>query len=382
MSDVAMMIAAVCENEEKLWFYDNIRHYICFSDCNFDEVHVVKEVDAGDIKNLGSGVGVIKQNQCLYIAYQNKIAVLVYSIESKEYHIVFADWQTEDTSYSVEAVDGYLLFIPVKVTGEIFLFNIFQEVFEQKKWLKEAFLNSDEMILFGYKEGKKLFLPLYNKEILLELDLPVCSCSTHTYEGLLIGTICCCNNQKWIAQTDCAELVCVEQEYRDKSCQYRRYNSEAERKKEFFSRLLTFDGKIIGIPRFGDYILIIDQNSGETIRLYHELFKIYDKSSTSHTFGYYYKNHILYLLPWGTHKLLCVDTGQAIIYEKDIKVCTSDYFRYYYLNPEYEKDRNDLKDYLTWIEVKDCLKTTKGYEGEQNKYVGEIIHETMRNFVL
>ena len=133
MSDVEMMIAAVCRNDEELWFYDNIRHYICFSDCNFDEVHIVKEVDARDIKDLGSGVGVIMKNQYLYIAYQNKIAVLVYSIELKEYHIFFADWKAEDNFYNVEEVDGYFLFIPAKVTGTIFLFNIFQEIFEQTK---------------------------------------------------------------------------------------------------------------------------------------------------------------------------------------------------------------------------------------------------------
>ena len=378
MSDVEMMIAAVCRNDEELWFYDNIRHYICFSDCNFDEVHIVKEVDARDIKDLGSGVGVIMKNQYLYIAYQNKIAVLVYSIELKEYHIFFADWKAEDNFYNVEEVDGYFLFIPAKVTGTIFLFNIFQEIFEQKKWLNETFLNLDEMTLFGYKERKKFFLPLYNKEILLELDLSDYSCSTHTYEGLSIGTICSCNNQKWIAQTDCAELVCVEQEYLDNSYQYSRYNVGAERKEEFFSRLLTCDGKIIGIPRFGDYVLIVDRNNGKAIRLYHELFKIHDKGSTSHTFGYYYKNHILYLLPWGTHKLLCVDTGQAMIYEKDIEVCTSDYFKYYYIKPEYEKDRNDLEDYLNWIAVKDCPESKNGYEVKQNKYVGRIIHEALR----
>ena len=209
------------------------------------------------------------KNQYLYIAYQNKIAVLVYSIELKDYHIFFADWKAEDNFYNVEEVDGYFLFIPAKVTGTIFLFNIFQEIFEQKKWLNETFLNLDEMTLFGYKERKKFFLPLYNKEILLELDLSDYSCSTHTDEGLSIGTICSCNNQKWIAQTDCAELVCVEQEYLDNSYQYSRYNVGAERKEEFFSRLLTCDGKIIGIPRFGDYVLIVDRNNGKAIRLYH-----------------------------------------------------------------------------------------------------------------
>lgn len=382
MGNVTMMIAAVCEDGDKLWFYDNVRHYICVSDCDFNEVYIVKEVDDQDIEKLGSGVGVIKQNQSLYIAYHDKPAVLVYSIELKEYHIFSADWEIEDNFYSVEEVDGCFLFIPAKVTGTFFLFNIFQKVFEQKEWLNEAFLSSNEITLFGYQENKKFFLPLYNREVLLQLNLSDYSWSSHTYEGLSIGTICSCYDQIWIAQTDCEELICVEQKYIDKSYKYSRYNSEAGRKKEFFSRLLNCDGKIIGIPRFGDYILIIDRNNGETIHLYHESFKVCEKSATSHTFGYYYKNHILYLLPWGTYKLLCVDIEQMTIYEKDIKVCASDYFKYYYVNPEYEKDREALNDYLNWIAIRGGLQSKNEYDGKQNKYIGDTIHEIVKNVAM
>jgi len=374
VSDVKMLIAQVCEDDEKIWFYDNIYHNICFSDCSFDEVHIEKEIDIQDIKNLGTGINIYKQNQILYIAFQGEIAVLAYSIVSKEYHIIYSDLKKDENFYSVEEANGHFLFIPQKVNGKIFFFDICREIFQQKEWTNGALIKSGGMVSYVYKMNQKIFLPLYNTNQILEVDLSDYECVVHTYEKLLISTMCSCGNRKWIAQTNCAELVCVEQEYINQPCQYSRYNIDTEGIEEFFSRLFIYDEKVIGIPRYGNYVLLIEQQNGEIVRLYHEALKQQEKSTTSLTYGYYFKNNILYLLPWGSHKLLCVDIKNKLIYEKKIKIFVADYLKYFYVNPGHEKNDNDLENYLEWVVVKDSGKTDKEKEIEAGKMVGVRIY--------
>jgi len=379
MSDVEMMIAQVCEDDERIWFYDNIYHYVCFSDCNFDEVHIEREIDIQEIKNLGTGINVYKQNHNLYIAFQGKPAVLAYSIASKEYRILCSNLEMDENFYSVEETNGYFLFIPQKVNGKIFLFDICKEIFVQKEWTNGPFIKSGGMTSYVYKTDQEIFFPLYNTNQILEIDLSDYKCVAHTYEKLMISTMCSCGNRKWIAQTNCAELVCVEQENINEPCQYRRYNSDTEDREEFFSRLLIYDEKVIGIPRFGDYVLLVDRQKGKTVRLYHGALKRHEKTKTSLTYGYYFKNYILYLLPWGTHKLLCVDIKNELLYEKKIKMPVVDYLKYFYINPRYEKNKNDLENYLGWIALKDIEEINNGHETEPGKMVGEKIYRNIIN---
>lgn len=375
MSNVEMMIAQVCDDAEKIWFYDNSHHCICFSDCNFDEVHVEKKIDICNVENLGTGIGIFKLNHKLYITFQRKSAVLVYLMQTKEYEIILSDDNSEKNFYNVEKNREKIFFLPQKVNGKIFVFDMQRENFEQIIWMDKNCIQSGWRAFFLFRENEKVFLPTYNKELLFELNLSNYKYVIHKYEGVSIGSICRYQDTTWIAQTDSAGLVSIENPYLKKVC---KYNSDSIGGRDFFSKLFIYNEKMVGIPRFGDYVLIVDPLNGKATRLYHDALKRNEKNTMSLTYGYYGVGHLLYLLPWGTLKLLCVDIEKTIIYEKKIEVSVSDYFKYFYRNPGRDNDMDAFKDYLNWIVLKDNLNIKNGDEDKQDKYAGELIHETMK----
>ncbi|MCI8889127.1 MAG: hypothetical protein HFG70_13750, partial [Hungatella sp.] len=275
MSNVEMMIAQVCDDAEKIWFYDNIHHYICFSDYNFEKVHIEKAIDLYDIENLGTGIAIFRLKQKLYIIFQRKVAVLVYSIQSKEYYTILYEEYVERNLYNIEKNKGNILFFPQKINGKVFIFDTQREKFEQRRWMDKCCIKSGWTAPFLYRENENIFLPIYDKELLFELNLSDYKYIIHKYEGIPICSICHYEDTTWIAQTDSAELVCIKDQ-----CMKRidEYASDSIGGRDFFSKLFVYNGKMIGIPRFGEYVLIVDLKNGKVDHLYHDALKIHKKN--------------------------------------------------------------------------------------------------------
>lgn len=346
IKNIGMQFADVCEDGDRLWFYDNTHRLICYGDRNFQEIHVEKKIDDKDLEDAGAGIAIFLFDMKLFVVFHVKAVVMTYSLLSKEYSVSVFNRKIElENGKNVYRFRNSLYMFSWKIDGSVLIFHMNRGTFEEINWMKDNDSIFGEECLFPSRNEEKIFFPVYKKNFVIELNLSDLKYVLHRYQNIAIGTICHKGDQTWMTQTTSAELV-----YIGKLGESIKINSGCENYEEFFSRLIIFEGRIVAIPRFGNYVLVYDCNSKEVIRIFHAAFSVHGKGSL--TYGYYCRGSLLYLLPWFIPRLLCVDMETGGIKEKELDLLGIDLGEYVEsLCTEHVCLEGDvsLENYLNWI---------------------------------
>lgn len=338
-----MQFADICEDGDRLWFYDSIQRLICYTDRDFHKIHIEKRIEVKDVENAGAGIAIAKYNKKLFIVFHVRNIVVTYSLLSSKYSVSAFGGELETKKEKIVYKYGDSLYMfPLKIDGTVLIFHMDQETFEKRKWMKKDASVWGEESLFPEGSGEKIFFPVYKRGIVIEVNLLDFQYVLHHYEGVKIGTVCHDADRMWLTQTVSAEVICV-----GNSGKFEKINTGCGDYAEFFSKLLVFGGKIAALPRYGNYVLLYDAESKKTIRLSHNVFKVRRKGSL--TYGYYCVGSLLYLLPWNVPKLLCVDMENGKIDERSLGIDTGEYLDLRCAEDSCVEGEVCLEDYLSWI---------------------------------
>lgn len=339
-----MRIGDICEDGDKLWFYDSIHQLICYTDRDLHKIHVENRISTQDVEDAGAGIFTAWFDKKLFIVFHRKNVIITYSILSKEYSVsLFDRKQGKEKGKNIHRFGNCLYMFPSKIDGTVLVFYMDRGIFEEVTWMENDDPAFGMECLFSSIDREKVFFPVYKKGIVIELSLPDFQYVSRYYNDMAIGTVCYDEGRMWMTQTTSTELACV-----GESGKFEKAVPGCGEYEEFFSRLVVWKKKIAAIPRYGDYVLIYDCDSKKSLRIAHDAFKAHEKGS-SLTYGYYCTGSLLYLLPWSIPRLLCVDMERGKIDERELKIDIREYLSLLCIDSICIEGEVVIEDYLGWL---------------------------------
>lgn len=327
------------------WFYDHKRQCIGNMESDLSDVKIVMQLEEEQIRQCGSALNSLIRDNILYIAFQGKPELLEYNITNHTYRLYknnLADSKLSQQYISVFYEDA-VIFIPTDISQKGYVFDLNMRHYT----IAGGEMHTGNAYNMIQNDGK-IFLPVYGTNKIFVMDLDKQNGEVVTLDdGIAAYAICGTKEDLWICQSNKKVIVNL----RNGKASYFILTDEDNALTNPFSNLVRYKDKVIVLPRFDIHIYVIELNNKVIKEITLQCDKEdFEKKRCSLTYGYHIYDDTLYLLPWGLDEIVELQLSDYKMTKRKLQITEEDYLKFFYQPPSREIEKDDLHNYMKWIQ--------------------------------